>query len=118
MLTLLTHANVFDGEAAVLHDDPNIVIENDRIVDMGRGVSEFDLRKDVFTPVEVLRQATSINARLLQMEGRIGCIGPGAFTDIVVVDGDPLADLSVMTRGPAGMPLVMQGGAIVRNPIS
>jgi imidazolonepropionase-like amidohydrolase len=69
----------------------------------------------VFTPVEILRQATSINASLLQRTGELGCIAPGALADLVAVDGDPLRDIGVMSRGPAGMPLVMKGGGIVRN---
>ena len=80
-----------------------------------RNLSEFALRSEVFTPVEILRQATSINASLLQRTGELGCIAPGALADLVAVDGDPLRDIGVMSRGPAGMPLVMKGGAIVRN---
>ena len=39
--------------------------------------TEFALRAQVFEPVEILRQATSINAELLRMEDRIGRVAPG-----------------------------------------
>ena len=83
-----------------------------------RNLSEFELRSDVFTPAEILRSATSVNARLLQEEGRLGCIAPGAFADIVVVEGDPLRDISIMTRAPDSMPVVMKAGNFVRNLIA
>lgn len=80
-----------------------------------RNLTEFALRSEVFTPIEILRQATSINASLLQRTGELGCIAPGARADLVAVDGNPVRDISVMTRGPAAMPLVMKDGEIVRN---
>jgi imidazolonepropionase-like amidohydrolase len=80
-----------------------------------RNLTEFTLRKDVFTPVEILRSATSINARILQSEGELGCIAPGAYADLIVVDGDPLQDLNVMLTGRAGMPIIMKAGDIIRN---
>jgi imidazolonepropionase-like amidohydrolase len=80
-----------------------------------RNLTEFDLRRDVFAPVEILRQATSVNARMMRMEGKIGCVAPGAFADLVAVEGNPLDDIGVMTAGPAAMPLIVQAGGVVRN---
>ncbi|MEV6119412.1 amidohydrolase family protein [Streptomyces sp. NPDC052077] len=60
--------------------------------------TEFTLRGQVQPAIDVIRSATTVAARLLGMEGRIGEVTPGAFADLVVVDGDPLADLSVLTR--------------------
>ena len=57
---------------------------------------EFAERAAVFKPVEILRQATSINARILRQEGRLGCVAPGAFADLVLVDGNPLDDIGVL----------------------
>ena len=65
-----------------------------------RNLTEFDLRRDVFTPVEILRQATSVNAELMQMNGKIGCVAPGAFADLVAVDGNPLDDIGRDDRRP------------------
>jgi imidazolonepropionase-like amidohydrolase len=45
----------------------------------------------------------------------IGTVAPGAFADLIVVDGDPLRDLSLLTRQGAHMPLIVKGGEIVNN---
>src|SRR5205085_3111047 len=57
---------------------------------------EFTIRREVFSPLELLRQVTSINAELLMQEGKLGCIAPGAYADLLVVDGDPLQDISLL----------------------
>ena len=49
------------------------------------------------------------------MEGLIGTIAPGAYADLIVVDGDPLRDLSLLTAQGQHMPLIMKGGAFVKN---
>jgi len=55
---------------------------------------ELTIRAEVDSNVDVLRSATSINAELLGMTGRLGCIQPGAFADLLVIDGNPLDDLT------------------------
>ena len=75
---------------------------------------EFALRREVCSPAEILRQATSVNAELLGMEGKLGVIAPGAFADLLVVDGDPLADISILEK-PKSFKLIMRAGKIVRN---
>jgi imidazolonepropionase-like amidohydrolase len=71
---------------------------------------EFRLRGAIEEPIAVLRSATSENAALMQQTGRLGCIAPGALADLVLFDGDPLSDLSVLwEREPA---LVVKGGTI------
>jgi imidazolonepropionase-like amidohydrolase len=37
---------------------------------------EFTIRREVFSPLEILRQATSVNASILMMDGKLGCISP------------------------------------------
>jgi imidazolonepropionase-like amidohydrolase len=64
------------------------------------------------SPIEAIRSATTVAAELLDMTGRIGTLEPGAFADIVAVVGDPLADVSVLSR----IDFVMKGGDIVRSP--
>jgi len=41
---------------------------------------------------------------------RFGTVAAGAFADLVVVDGDPLKDLSLLTNQGAHMPLIMESG--------
>ncbi len=57
---------------------------------------EFRLRAQVETPFQILESATSVNAEILGMEGKLGEITPGAFADFIVVDGNPLEDISLL----------------------
>jgi imidazolonepropionase-like amidohydrolase len=71
---------------------------------------EFRLRATVDAPLDVLRSATSVNAELLMRAGELGVVTPGAHADLVVFDGDPLTDLSVIwERGPA---MVVKAGKV------
>jgi imidazolonepropionase-like amidohydrolase len=79
---------------------------------------EFLIRREVIPAVEIIASATSVAARLLRMQGQIGCIAPGAYADLIVVDRDPLADLSALTEQGRHMALVMKAGRIVRNALS
>ena len=79
---------------------------------------ELALRAQVSKPIDVLRSATSINAELLQMSDEIGCIRPGAYADVLAVDGDPMTDLDMFREPLRGVPLVMKGGVCVRNALS
>ncbi|MGH9825839.1 MAG: amidohydrolase family protein [Blastocatellia bacterium] len=79
---------------------------------------EFTIRREVFSPVELLRQATSTAAELLMMEGQIGCIAPGAFADILVVDGDPLTDIGVLAADGMNLRLIVRSGEIVKNQLT
>jgi imidazolonepropionase-like amidohydrolase len=60
------------------------------------------------TPIEALRAATINGAELLGRTKDIGTIEPGKYADIVAVDGDPLADISVMEK----VAFVMKGGEV------
>lgn len=76
---------------------------------------EFEFRSEVFTPIEMLRQATSMGAEILMHEGRLGCIKPDAYADIIVVDGDPLKDIGLLCADGRHLDLIMRGGEIVKN---
>jgi imidazolonepropionase-like amidohydrolase len=76
---------------------------------------EFVIRSEVFSPIEILRQATSGSAEILMEEGRLGCIAEGAHADIIVVDGDPLADITLLAKDGAALDLIMRAGTIVKN---
>lgn len=76
---------------------------------------EFVIRGRVLPAMEVIASATHIAARLLRMEGKIGTIAPGAFADLIVVDGNPLDDLALLTRQGAHMPMIMKDGAFIKR---
>jgi imidazolonepropionase-like amidohydrolase len=73
---------------------------------------EFRLRAEVQPPLDVIRSATSIAAELVNMTGEIGTLRPGAYADLLVLDGDPLADVGVLVE-PKHLRHVVQGGDIV-----
>jgi len=81
-----------------------------------RQAREFTLRAEVFTPVELLRQATSTAAELLMMQGEIGCIAPGANADLLLVDGDPTRDISLLAAEDGRhLRTIVRGGELVKH---
>lgn len=75
---------------------------------------EFEIRADLQPAIEIIRSATTVGARLVNMPGEIGCLAPGAFGDLVVLDADPLADVRVLAR-PERFRYVVQAGEIVSS---
>ena len=78
-------------------------------------LSEFTLRREIQSPADILRSATTVAARLLRMEGVIGVVAPEAFADLLVVDGDPLQDIGVLTDPQRRLKLVMARGQMIVN---
>ena len=80
-----------------------------------RQSSEFNLRREVFTPVEILRQATSVNAELMGLKGELGCVHVGARADLIAVDGDPTKDIGLLAEGGRNVSLVVLDGKIMKS---
>ncbi|HZF74629.1 MAG TPA: amidohydrolase family protein [Acetobacteraceae bacterium] len=80
-----------------------------------RQSEEFIIRGEVLPAIEVIRSATADAARLLRMEGRVGTVAPGAHADLIVVEGDPLRNLSLLAEQGRHMPAIMLGGRFVKN---
>ncbi|MEQ9815573.1 MAG: amidohydrolase family protein [Azospirillaceae bacterium] len=76
---------------------------------------EFSIRADVLTPAEVLISATSTNAALMQQEGRLGTVAPGAVADLLVVDGNPLEDVNVLEHQGRNLDVIMKGGRFYKD---
>jgi imidazolonepropionase-like amidohydrolase len=63
------------------------------------------------TPMQALRAATQWAAKCLGLERDLGTIEPGRLADLVVVNGSPLTDVSLLLD-PARIELVLKGGAV------
>lgn len=76
---------------------------------------EFAIRARVLPSREIIASATTIAARLIGMEGKVGVLAPGALADLIVVDGDPMADAAILADPMRSIQLVMKEGVIVRR---
>jgi imidazolonepropionase-like amidohydrolase len=76
---------------------------------------EFEQRLDLDSPANILRSATVVNAELLMQKGVLGTVAPGAYADLLVVDGNPLSDIRILAEPERTLKLVMKGGVIYRN---
>jgi imidazolonepropionase-like amidohydrolase len=74
---------------------------------------EFAIRAQVQPAIEVIRAATLNAAELIGQTGRLGVIAEGAHADLVVIDGDPLADVSALIPAGGKQPAVIQAGKVV-----
>ncbi|MCT8159071.1 metal-dependent hydrolase family protein [Pseudoruegeria sp. SHC-113] len=88
-------------------------------------LNELALRAPWFSNAEILQQATGNNGQLWELagprspyqKGAVGVIVPGAYADILLVNGDPVADLSVMATAD-NFDVIMKGGRAYKNTLS
>lgn len=78
-----------------------------------------------FEPAEVLKMATSTNAELLALSGprnpypgKLGVVQEGALADLVLVDGDPIADIDLVADPENNFLVIMKDGRIFKNSIT
>jgi imidazolonepropionase-like amidohydrolase len=76
---------------------------------------EFIIRAEVQKPIETIRAATLIGAQIVRQVDRLGCLKPGAFADLLIVDGNPLADLGVLQEQGKHLAAIMKGGRFYKN---
>jgi imidazolonepropionase-like amidohydrolase len=81
-------------------------------VDQGR---EFLLRREVLSPIEIIRQATIVGAEIVRMPDKLGIVAPGAFADLIVVDGDPIKKLELLTGQGENLSVIMKAGRFHKN---
>ena len=75
-----------------------------------------------YSPAEILQQATARNAELLALSGprnpypgRLGVVAEGAIADLILVDGDPVADISLITQPEKNFLAIIKGGQLVKG---
>jgi imidazolonepropionase-like amidohydrolase len=75
-----------------------------------------------FDAPEVLRMATSVNAELLALSGKrnpypgvLGVVAEGALADLLLVDGDPLTDIKIVTDPDKNFRVIVKDGKIFKN---
>jgi imidazolonepropionase-like amidohydrolase len=76
---------------------------------------EFTLRREFASAFEILKSATSVNAELLNRSGDLGEVAPKACADLLVVDGNPLKDISVLERSAETVQLIMKDGVVYKD---
>lgn len=131
--------------AAETHLPPTIVANLERTIERGRQVyawarkhkvpvgfgtdlwgpdaqkcqlREFEMRQGLDSPADILRSATTTNAELMMEKGTLGVIAEGAYADLLVVDGNPLADLAVLMNPHKNLKFIMKDGAVYKNELA
>ncbi len=79
---------------------------------------EFSIRAEVQKPIEVIRAATTIAAEVVRRPGRLGTIAPDAWADLIVVDDDPLKDITLLEGQGRHLAAIMKGGKFHKNRMS
>jgi imidazolonepropionase-like amidohydrolase len=77
---------------------------------------EFVLRAEAMAPLDIIRSATTVNAALLNRTGELGVIAPDARADLIAVDGDPLADLSLLDGEGEHLAMIIKDGVFFKRP--
>ena len=85
---------------------------------------EFTNRLKWFSSAEILRQATATNGELMALSGprnpypgKLGVIEEGALADLLLFDGNPLDDLTIVTLPEKHLDFIMKDGKIYKNAI-
>ncbi|MGH6815403.1 MAG: amidohydrolase family protein [Hyphomicrobiaceae bacterium] len=76
---------------------------------------EFLIRSEVLTPIEIIRSATTVGARVLRLEGKLGTLAPGAFADLLAIDGNPLGNLGLLQEQGKHLAAIVKGGKFHKN---
>jgi imidazolonepropionase-like amidohydrolase len=76
---------------------------------------EFVIRAGAMSPFDIIRSATAVNADLLNRTGELGVVAPGARADLIVVDGNPLADISLLDGQGERLTHIMKDGVFYKR---
>jgi imidazolonepropionase-like amidohydrolase len=78
-------------------------------------VEEFTVRSAILDAQTLLRQATINPAKMLKQEGRLGIIAPGALADLLILDKNPLLDITVLDRPELYLKAVYKEGRLYKD---
>jgi imidazolonepropionase-like amidohydrolase len=85
-------------------------------------LTEFTNRTKWFSNTEILKQATSMNGEVLALSGprnpypgKLGVIEEGALADLLLINGNPLEDISILLKPEENLALIMKDGKIYKN---
>src|SRR5271165_1386446 len=76
---------------------------------------EFVIRAEAMAPFDIIRSATAVNAELLNRSGEIGVVASGARADLIAVDGNPLADISLLDGQGEHLTHIMKDGVFYKR---
>ena len=79
---------------------------------------ELKIRAEILGNLAALRSATTVAAQILQREGELGCIAPGALADLLVVNGNPLTDIDCLIGQGENLAMIIQDGSITKNTLT
>lgn len=102
-----------------------VAFGTDILFDAGRAArqgTQLEAMTRWYTPAEVLKMATADNAELLALSGRrnpypgkLGVVEAGALADLLLVDGDPTTDITLLADPARNLLVIMKDGQIVKN---
>ncbi len=78
---------------------------------------EIDLLAEVLSPAEIIRSLTQTGAQLCHLANDAGTLAPGKLADLIVVDGDPLSDISLLGADGKHIKAVIARGRFFKNEI-
>ncbi|MCX8031529.1 MAG: amidohydrolase family protein [Thermodesulfovibrionales bacterium] len=76
---------------------------------------EFELRRQIMKPADIIRSATTVCAELFKMENYIGEIKPQAYADLLVITGNPLEDITLLQIEKNHIKAIMKEGKFIVN---
>jgi imidazolonepropionase-like amidohydrolase len=76
---------------------------------------EFLIRAQVLKPIDVIRSATLIGAEIVRQPGRLGVVEVGAIADLLLINGNPLEDLALLTQQGRHIAYIIKDGRVEKD---